>query len=207
MSNTDVRETLRSPSAPAPGVVPASWGLILRSGSGWRVTVARLSESLLGATGVALGLVAVGLWVAPGAVRGPDVLGMKTVLTTFLAMGGVLLLRFASQGLCTEVHLDRLRGEIRVVARNRAGRLRLIDCMTFADITAAVLDPVDPAAPGGARRLVVHLRGSGERVPLASGPAASLTVVRDLIELDLQRARQAADAPISDLARLAPGLG
>jgi hypothetical protein len=187
-------------------LVPESWGLVLRSGGHWRTVWARLVESILGVIGVGLGLMAVSLWILPGALLSQEVLSMKAVLTTVLAMGGILLLRFANQGLCTEVHLDRLRGEIRIVARNRAQRLRLIDCMTFADIDRVELEEGDDDQSGGPARLVLYLRGSGERVLLVGGPVARLAQVRDLIDLDLSRARRVADAPSGDLTRLIPGL-
>lgn len=187
--------------------MPESWGLILRSGGSWRTVAARLCESLLGIFGVGLGLLALSLWIVPGALLSHDVLGMKAVLTTFLAMGGVLLLRFSNQGLCTEVHLDRLRGEIRVVARNRAQRLRLLDCMTFADVARVDLEEDGADQGAAAARLVVYLRGSGERVLLASGAFVRLAPVRDLIDLDLSRARGIVQAPSGDLTRLIPGFG
>lgn len=187
-------------------LVAESWGLILRSGGRWGDVPARLAEVLLGSFGLALVLLAIGLWIVPGALLGPDLLGMKSALTTGLVMGGVLIWRFANQGLCTEIHLDRLRGEIRVVARNRAQRLRLLDCMTFADIDHVELEGADAVPGGSPARLVVHLHGSGERVLLASGAAVRLAPVRDLIDLDLSRARRVAGAPSGDLSRLICGI-
>ncbi len=187
--------------------MPESWGFVIRSGGVWRNIRVRFVESLLGIIGLGLCLIAVCLWIIPGALLSQEVLGMKAVLTTVLAMGGILLLRFSNQGLGTEVHIDRLRGEIRVVARNRAQRLRLIDCMTLADIDRVELEDCDVDQEAGLGRLVVYLHGSGERVLLVSGPVGRLAQVRDLIDLDLSRAHRVVGAPSGDLTRLIPGFG
>jgi len=191
-----------------PGLDPVDWGFVLRSSSPLRRTLLRMAEAAVGAVGLGLILMAVAQWVLPGAVVTGDVLGHKAAVSAFLAMPGLLLLHYAGQGFQTEVHLDRVRGEVRIVASNRARQVRLLDSIAFGEIAALEVaragdGPVVASARG---RLLVHLVHGDEPLALVSGTAARLSQVAAVFARDIEREMRHAAAPSADLGRVTPDL-
>jgi hypothetical protein len=201
-------------SAEAAGLVATGWGYILVSGGPWRRRVLDLAEAVVALAGVALVLLAVGQWVAPFGLAADGVLAHRLTATMLFAMGGLLLLRYAAHGFQTEAHLDRVRGEIRIMARNRNGHLRLLDCISFADITAVSVDrAAGKGRPGkggagkdGSARLLLHPDTGAAPLPLVHGPARHLAPLAAMVARDVVRARDAASAPRGSLGRLVPGI-
>lgn len=191
-----------------PGLDPVDWGHVLHSGSPFRRTALRMAEAAVGALGLGLILLAVAQWVLPGAIVTGDVLGHKAAVSAFLAMPGLLLLHYAGQGFQTEVHLDHVRGELRIVAGNRARQVRLLDSIAFAEIAALeVARPGNgPAIPSARGRLLVHLVHGDAPLALVSGPVAQLSRVAAVFARDIERALRHAAAPSGDLGRVAPDL-
>jgi hypothetical protein len=193
-----------------PGLDATEWGWILRSGSPLRRTALRMAEAATGATGLALVLVALAHWVVPGAILSGGVLGHKAAVTAFLVMSGLLLLRYAGQGFQTEVHLDRERGELRIVACNRAREVRLLDSLAFAEIAALEVARSGEGTTRGAvrGRLLVHLVHGDAPLTLVSGPAARLSPVAATFARDIEQAtRHARPGPADtggDLGRVSP---
>lgn len=167
-----------------------------------RRTLLRAAEAATGAVGLALVLMAVAHWLLPGTIVSAGVAGHKAALTAFLVMSGLVLLRYSGQGFQTEVHLDRHRGELRIVACNRAGHVRLLDSLDFAEIAAIEVDRGTDGATHG--RLLVHLVHDGRPLALVSGPIARLSPVAAALAGEIERALRHVRVPAVDLGRVSP---
>jgi hypothetical protein len=184
------------------GVDPVDWGLVLRSGSPLRRRVLRLAEAATGAVGLALVMLAVAHWLLPGTIVSGGVAGHKAALTAFLVMSGLVLLRYAGHGFQTEVHLDRQRGELRIVACNRAGAVRLLDSLDFLEIAALEVARSGDGATRG--RLLVHLVHGDAPLTLVSGPLTRLSPVAAALAHEIEQSLRHLRGPSGDLGRVAP---
>ena len=90
--------------------------------------------------GVALALAAVGVWVAPGAASGADVLSFKLILSLAAVLAGLGLLHASFAPRAPEVEIDTIRRQVRVVRREPGAVPHILQSCSFCQLSAAEFD-------------------------------------------------------------------
>lgn len=151
------------------GVVPA--GVVIARGMSWMIGIC----ALLGAAG---------LWLVPEAVFPSSDPATGRIGASVLLVGVAgLLLWLSTRGAAPELQVDRRLGELREVLRNRAGQPRLVARYAFAEIGSVHLDRAQ-MKPGQVR-LVLRYGNTAQTFPVAAGPEARLTGLRDRLGQDI----------------------
>jgi len=158
------------------------WGYILvpNSAANRRASVV---EVLCLFFSVMLIIAGLGQWILPGAATGPEVLGIKAGATlVFVLLGGVLMW-YAQRGLATEVQIDLVEGQVRLVARNRRGKARVQTAMDFDEVGSAFIHRSH--APFVPSRLFLRYCDTEVLIEVACGPEAELEDLLDRLAADL----------------------
>lgn len=183
-----------------PAVTETFWGYRIagRQAPMWLVGLQGLWWTL----GLGFGLVAIGIWVAPGAGSGAGLLAFKLGASVPLAALAALLLAHAGRGTTLAVEVDLRLGEVREVITSRTGRAAVLARHGFDAVAEVTLARM--AGGGDAAMLVLRLREDGERVPVARGSALLLTGLQERLERDLMLGRRARLVGMVEAARHVP---
>ncbi len=95
------------------------------------ITIARVMQRVVG---VALIAAASGLWLAPGADFSSDVMLMKMGLSTFALILGFWLVFAVGSKAQSEVELDVLRSELRILRRGPMGAMLVVYSRALSDL-------------------------------------------------------------------------
>lgn len=163
-------------------VNPTLWGYVLQSEMRRDAPHAgvALARKVLG--GVLI-MAALGLWLLPNAIIGPDVAAMKLGLTILYLALGFRLAYMPREVMRREVQVNLTRAELRVGFRNKAGGFSLQAVHSFDDIDAVTLWQSDC----GNKKASLFLRLGGSDVALvaASGTPAQLQPLKQRLAKDL----------------------
>lgn len=99
--------------------------------------IMRGTQRLLGA---ALALAALGLWFAPGASDGGDIVLFKLILSLAAVLAGFGLLHASVTPRAPEIEIDTIRRQIRVVRRQPGAAAKVLQTCTFAQLKGAEFD-------------------------------------------------------------------
>jgi hypothetical protein len=165
----------------APVVTDAFWGYRIagRRAPVWLVGL----QGLCWIAGLAFGLVAVGIWVAPGASAGSDLLAFKLGASVPLAALAALLLVHASRGTTLAVEVDLRLGEVREVLSSRTGRSGVMARHGFDAVAGVTLERLP--GHGDTAALALRLREGDARLVVARGPELMLAGLQDRLGRDL----------------------
>lgn len=165
-----------------------SWGYVVRTRDK-RAKRAALIERVCLIAGVALIIPGAWHWALPGVANAFDSAGghMTTVVSVLVA--GLLFFWISVRGLREEVHVDRSRKELRVMAVNRNGQTRPKYVISFSDIESAFLKRGEDSFTA---QLYLRLK-KGEPMVIASGDSQALESLNSRLTQDLGRAGIAAD--------------
>jgi hypothetical protein len=127
---------------------------------------------------VSLALVAVFVWVAPGASWESDVMLFKLALSIFAGFGAVAMWLGSLPVVAPSVEVDVARGEIRVMRSGPSEQKQVIERCAFADLHAVDLHGRHIIFWSKGERLLAEISLSD-----AKAHAALLTSLRDLGKL------------------------
>ena len=163
----------------------AGWGFLIGPDRAGRARAA-LGEALAVMISVAAGVLAYAPWLAGdsafGASLGPQHRIVATILFFAVAMHSYGIAR---RGLAYEVHVNMLRRRLRLVRRNRAGKIQLMRKLEFDDIRCVHMRRSEGPNPQG--RLYALPRG-GAPLLLARGPTEQLEPVLAVLISELRAA-------------------
>lgn len=166
----------------APVVSRTYWGYVLRPAEPLLERAALIELAAL-VSGIVVLAAAAGHWVLPGSTFAPEVLPLKLMSTVLFAALGLVLLWTARKGLVQEMHVDKVKLEVRLVMRNRRGDGREVARLPFSDVSAVVLrrskTPVTPSC------LALRLAQTGALVDILPSDAEHLTPLRDRLIADM----------------------
>jgi hypothetical protein len=183
------------PAAATFEVVDTYWGYVIRSADRSRVGL-QAAQFISWSIGLAAAVASLGLWVIPGSGESGSDLGMRLGLSVVLAGMAVLLLWYASRGADVEVQIDTLKGEVREVIRNRAGKPTLIGRYGFDAIGGAFLDRRYGKA--GEAALKLRYRNTNTLVTVAHGAVAQIEALKDRLGRELLLAPQSRRPALPD---------
>lgn len=157
------------------------WGYTVKTNAGASrgLIVAQTVSMVLGAVFLAG---AIGMWLLPALTLGADASHIRTVATILFVGLATLLMWYGSRGVLSHIHFDTNRGEIREIARSRAGRVSVIGCYGFDSVGGVFMEPTED---GQACNLVLRYRSGGDPLVVATGAEADLTVLREKISRDV----------------------
>jgi hypothetical protein len=176
-----------------PMVNETFWGYIVRPPQG-AMSFFALSEIGAVFSGVLLMMLGAGQWLIPGAILTEDLLSMKIVTTTLFISIGLMLFWIGRRGLVQELHLDRLRGELRFIQRNHAGQSRLVGRLPFDQVESVFIHRSE--IRGAKSKL--YLREAGRRSArlLYAAKEAELIGVRDRLIDEMSPKKRKAPAQV-----------
>ncbi|MCC7320912.1 MAG: hypothetical protein IT542_08035 [Rubellimicrobium sp.] len=194
-SGGDRRRKVRGPRH---RVIEGFSGYVIRRGDAAPRIIA-VAQFVAWGAGIALLLAA---WLALTAPAAPGAGGIILRGAAVLLAGAALLLfDFARRGTIPDLEVDLLRGELREVARHRAGPRRVTACHGFDSVSAVFVD--QPHGRGRAA-LVVRLGSARQVLPVACGDAGQLEPLCDRLARDLLiRAQADVTLPPVTAARIA----
>jgi len=166
----------------APIVSETYWGYVVRP-SEPLLERAALIEMIATFSGVLAFMAAFGIWLLPGADDSAQVWPFKLAGTAVFVLFATWLIWTARTGRVRELHLDRAKREIRIVARNRKGQGRLLSVHPFASVASIVLR--HHASGMFPARLCLRLADSGQVLNVARSGADELLPIRDRLVADL----------------------
>jgi hypothetical protein len=166
----------------APFVSETYWGYVIRPPEP-QLERAAVIEMVAIFAGVLLFLAAYGQWLLPGADAADGVIGLKLVSTVLFAVLGGSLAWLGRRGMVQELHVDRLKSQLRLVQRNRHGEGRLTAVFAFSDIGSVVLKR--SKTPWRTARLCLRLAGSGSFVEVLVAAEVELLPIRDRLIVDM----------------------
>lgn len=182
----------------APIVSETYWGYVVRPAEPYleRAAIIEIAATF---AGVLVFCAAYGHWLLPGSDFSAMMIPIKIVSTLIFAVFGATLIWVGRQGMVQEMHVDRLKSEIRLVQRNRHGDGRMTASFRFRDVASVVLRrSKSPFAPA---RLALRIARSGGMVDILTSDENELLPIRDRMIVDMSpRFREA--APVR---RLRPG--
>lgn len=175
----------RTPPAVSCTVEDFHWGYAIRN-VGQAPILMVLAQTVCWIAAIPLLVLSIGLWIMPGGAV-PLLDGFRIGVTVVLASISASLFWFASRGLESEIQVDLKRGEVREVARNRAGRTSLFARHGFDTIGGVFIDrhSLREALPRGHGMLVIRLGNTAQVLPVASGEVERLEPLRDRLGRDL----------------------
>lgn len=166
----------------APIVSETYWGYVIRPAEPF-LERAALVEILATFSGVLVFMAAYGQWLLPGSDLSISVVPLKLVSTVIFVVLGATLVWIGRMGMVQELHVDRLKAELRLVQRNRSGHGRLVGQIAFREVSSVVLlrsrTPVLPS------RLSIRLAGEKGQVDLLPSDEEQLLPIRDRLISDL----------------------
>lgn len=175
-----------TPSAEGPRAAPilseTYWGYVIRPSM---PVLERAAMVEMAATfcGILVVMAAYGQWLLPGTSFSPALMPMKLAFTLIFVALGATLIWIGRMGMVQELHVDRVKEELRLVQRNRCGEGRLVCQIAFAEISSVVLlrsrHPLMPS------RLSIQLSGSHGQMDLLPADEATLLPIRDRLIADL----------------------
>lgn len=159
----------------------AHWGYTVRTiaGTSRGLMVAQTISMIFGAAFLAG---AIGMWLLPMLTLGADAIHLRTIATILFVGLATLLLWYGTRGVLSQIHIDTSRGEIREVARSRAGRTTVIGCYGFDSVGGIFMEP---AANGTSLDLVLRYRDGSDPLIVATGTEAELKSLREQITRDV----------------------
>lgn len=159
----------------------APWGYTVRTtaGASRGLIIAQTVSMVLGAAFLAG---AIGMWLLPALTPSAGAADIRAVATVLFVGLATLLMWYGSRGVLSHIHFDTSRGEIREVARNRAGRISVIGCYGFDSVGGVFMEPTED---GRACHLVLRYRNGGDPLIVATGKEAELTSLREKITRDV----------------------
>lgn len=135
--------------------------------------------------GTILLMVAAGLLLLPDGAHAPGLLGMKLAATVMFAVFGAALLLAGRRVHHPEIHVDTIRGEVRLGRRGIKGDFHLRAVLAFDDIASVyLLRTKDHSQP---TRLFLRLAGADLAIEVASGAQTALEGLRERLTRDLAR--------------------
>jgi hypothetical protein len=181
-------------------VTEAFWGYRVagRRAPVWLVGL----QGLCWIAGLGFGLVAIGIWVAPGAGAGSDLLAFRLGASVPLAALAALLLAHASRGTTLAVEVDLRLGEVREVLSSRTGRSGILTRHGFDAVAGVTLDRVP--GQGDTAVLALRLRAGDERLVVARGPELMLAALQERLGRDLMVGRRRRLAEVIESVGAAP---
>ncbi len=135
------------------------------------------SGALSGFLGAVLCVVALGLWLVPGANFDPALMLIKLGLSIFCMIGGSMCLVAARRDTHPEVELDARRGILRILERNARGRVESAMEVSYDDLSEVDFRDGMLIARDHHGRTVVEMpvenAGDLDEIRAALGPAFS----------------------------------
>ena len=179
-------------AANADRVLEMEWGYIVRKGAKARRRAA-IGEMAALAGCMLFGAGAFLQWLAPGSATSAEMLPFKLGATVFLFALSAVLYFVARNGLGQEIHVDTMRGLIRIVRRNQQGEPSLLGSYPFCEVASVFAKR--NKAPFMPDHLFMQPRGASDAIEITCGPSKELEQLLERIRADLQaRADMAASA-------------
>ncbi len=171
------------PDPKGPSIIETYWGYMLREDRD-RFEQESISEAAMRFLGFVLLTTAPVLWLLPASLFAADVFIVKTGLSLIVGVTGGVLYLYANRGLSTEVHVDNMRRELRVLYRNSRGRTRLQAVVPMRRVDGAFTRP--PDVPGGAAQLFAWVGGRMDVLNIAIGPEHQIAALEQRLTADLR---------------------
>ena len=169
----------------------AFWGYVIRGTEGPPILL-QVAQGLVLSAGAACAAASLAVAVlTPDGGEGLSL--MRLGISAILMACAILFLRYATRGGVVELHVDLARGELREVVRHRVGRASTLGAHGF---DPSVSLHIQRGGAGGARRLVLHHRGSQEGLCIARGPEHALQALRRRLEHDIRVHAQRVPVPV-----------
>lgn len=150
---------------------------------------ADLISTVLGRiAGAALLIVALALWVMPGAILAPDMILMKLALTASLLAAGFALVYHARHEWRPELQVDAAHREIRLALRSMFGEVRTKARLRMAEIDECFIRPSREF--DGYSDLCFRILGDDTPLRMATAPVEQLRPVLERLTRDLRTPRQ-----------------
>lgn len=166
----------------APILSETYWGYVIRPSEPF-LERAAMVEMMATFSGILVFLAAYGQWLLPGTDLSAPLLPIKLVSTVIFAALGATLCWIGRMGMVQELHVDRVKSELRLVQRNRTGQGRMVGQIPFGQVSSVVLlrsrTPLMPA------RLSIRLTGERGQVDLLPSDEDVLLPIRDRLIADL----------------------
>lgn len=159
------------------------WGYVVRPGRKAHDRAA-VGEMIATFASMMLAMAAYAQWLLPGANTDTEVLPFKIAATVIFAFLASLLFLIARRGLCYEVQIDKQRGVVRTVRRNRHGASTQTGLFAFHDIDRIVIKP--SLLPVQRYLLLIQPGANMPEIEVAVGLAEDLEPVLTRMSLDLR---------------------
>lgn len=130
-------------------------------------------------------LIAAGFLLLPDGAQGEGVGAMKLGAMAMFTAIGLFLFLFGRQGGYPELHVDTLRGEVRVGSRGIKGKVRFSAILKFEDIASVYL--LRSKTHNQPTRLFLRLKDFDGAIEVACGPEDALEELRQRVSRDLAR--------------------
>ncbi|UWP96356.1 hypothetical protein K3X48_05065 [Aliiroseovarius crassostreae] len=168
-----------------PELTHTRWGYMITSCDAAGVAM-RAGYLLLRYGGIVLFLVAVGLWVMPGASVHPDIIPFKIGVSVLFALLGSVLFWSGTNDRCGETQVDLERRQLRRGLRRANGRFSVVAEMPLQQ--AGDLFVSRPAYEGDDAVLYVRRNDAPLAFEVAAGPEDLLYPLLKRIKADMRRA-------------------
>jgi hypothetical protein len=166
----------------APIVCETYWGYVIRPAEPFleRAAIIEIAATF---AGVLMFCAAYGHWLLPGSDFSAMMIPVKIVSTLIFAAFGATLFWVGRQGMVQEMHVDRVKSEIRLVQRNRHGEGRVIAMFRFQEVASVVLRR--SKSPFSPTRLALRMARSGGMVDILPSDENELLPIRDRLIVDM----------------------
>ncbi|WP_166415942.1 hypothetical protein [Cochlodiniinecator piscidefendens] len=136
------------------------------------------------AAGYALMVLAIGLWLMPGAIIAEEVIGIKLAFSLLIILLGHSFIRASEPQDAYELHVDLKRSELRGVLRDAKGEPHLVSHAKFKDIVSIWVDMQHD--PREEARLMMQRREGCLNLELMRGSAQKMNSLREMLLEDLR---------------------
>ncbi len=180
------------------------WGYIVAE-TGDRFDRESLGEAGLRFLGIVLVLLAYGQWLLPASVLGANAFAMKAAMTFFFGAAGGVIYWAASRGMQTEIHFNTERRDVRTVARNAKGHVRILSRWKFDAIESVFT--MRPPEPGAPVEFYLRLRGKSEPFLLFKGGEEEVRALHQRLIHDMAPAQERLQARLARELDIPIGVG
>ena len=172
----------------ADACVHTSWGTIHKIGPD--AAVQKGVETALFAGSLLFYVLAVGLWFLSGTTLVSELFGVKLALTVIFGCIGFAFSSLAERGVGQQVHIDDMRGQIRLLWVNRLGENRLQSIVEFSELRSIFAQPVGRF--GSKQQLALRAGRNAFVLPLWTGK-------KDVIARDIAHLSQRVERGLGDM--------
>ncbi len=159
------------------------WGYEIRDRVD-RFDRSHLLEPVLRFLGLVLVLTAYGQWFLPASLYGTEAVATKALLCFLLGVAGCWVYWLSSRGFSTQIEVDTVRREIRVVRRNGQGRRRVVNAIRMRFVESAFIQRTKGRASQA--HLFLRVKPNDVLLHVADGPEHELEALLRRLSRDMR---------------------